>query len=201
MNCTAGTGKREANGTCALLEQVLLKPGGTPFSVTLDSGIAVKGVLASQVDKLQLQHCDPSLSPPQFDLEPETYNFRTRWPIPESLRASPTRTTEVIRMQGRQIPCVVNHATTGHKLQGKSVDNIFVANWNYKGNWVYVVLSRVRTIDGLYLQQPLQLDVQKYAISQTYVRMIRNFSQRCEATYFDDCDYDCVLNDKQFGVV
>ena len=191
----------EANGTCALVEQVILNPGETPFSVTLDSGAQVKGVLASQVDKVRLQHCDASLSPPQFDLEAETFNFRTKWPIPENLRTSPTREFETIRMQGRQVPCVVNHATTGHKLQGKSVDNIFVANWNYKGNWVYVVLSRVRTIDGLYLQKPLVLNVQKYSIARSYVTMMRNFAERCQADYFDEGDYDCIINDRPFGTV
>lgn len=45
-----------------------------------------------------------------------------------------------------------NIATTGHKLQGLSKDALVVASWGYRfENWVYVVLSRVRTLDGLYL--------------------------------------------------
>jgi hypothetical protein len=49
-----------------------------------------------------------------------------------------------------------NIATTGHKLQGLSKDALIVASWGYNfENWVYVVLSRVRTLDGLYLLQRL----------------------------------------------
>ena len=43
-----------------------------------------------------------------------------------------------------------NVATTGHKLQGMSKDNLVVTDWNYDKNWVYVVLSRVRTLAGLF---------------------------------------------------
>ena len=54
-----------------------------------------------------------------------------------------------------------NIATTGHKLQGISKDNEIVVNWFYGvKNWVYVVLSRVRTLSGLYLFKPL--DPKKY---------------------------------------
>ena len=50
-----------------------------------------------------------------------------------------------------------NIATTGHKLQGMSKDRLIVTSWCFKSNWVYVVLSRVRTLDGLYLLEPLLL--------------------------------------------
>ena len=49
-----------------------------------------------------------------------------------------------------------NIATTGHKLQGMSKDNVVVVSWNYETtNWVYVVLSRVRTMKGLFLCRKL----------------------------------------------
>jgi hypothetical protein len=45
-----------------------------------------------------------------------------------------------------------NIATTGHKLQGMSKDKIIVTSWSYQfKNWIYVILSRVRTLEGLYL--------------------------------------------------
>ena len=51
-----------------------------------------------------------------------------------------------------QIPVNSNIATTGHKLQGMSKNTLIVNNWDYKFvNWVYVVLSRVRTRKGLFL--------------------------------------------------
>ena len=49
-----------------------------------------------------------------------------------------------------------NIATTCHKLQGKTLDNLVINSWNYRlKNWVYVVLSRVRTLNGLVLNQKL----------------------------------------------
>ena len=45
---------------------------------------------------------------------------------------------------------VKNIATTGHQLQGMSKDQLIVSSWNYSSkNWIYVVLSRVRTLSGL----------------------------------------------------
>ena len=45
-----------------------------------------------------------------------------------------------------------NIATTVHKLQGVSTDKLVIYSWNYKcANWIYVVLSRVKTLKGLVL--------------------------------------------------
>ena len=51
---------------------------------------------------------------------------------------------------------VKNIATTAHQLQGMSKDQLIASSLNYSSkNWIYVVLSRVRTLSGLYLCQPL----------------------------------------------
>ena len=55
-----------------------------------------------------------------------------------------------------QFPVNTNIATTGHKLQGLSKDYLIVHSWNYScANWIYVVLSRVRTLSGLFLCEKL----------------------------------------------
>ena len=54
-----------------------------------------------------------------------------------------------------QFPVVLNHATTGHKLQGKSLDQLIVAEWSSVKNWACVVLSHVRTLDGLFLHSKI----------------------------------------------
>ena len=60
-----------------------------------------------------------------------------------------------------QFPVNFNIATTGHKLQGMSKDALIVNSWNYSFvNWIYVVLSRVRTLSGLYLCSPLDMNKQ-----------------------------------------
>ena len=59
------------------------------------------------------------------------------------------------QIQISQFPLNVADARTVHKLQGKSLENLLVSNWSYTTNWVYVVLSRVRTSNGLFLRIPL----------------------------------------------
>ncbi len=63
-----------------------------------------------------------------------------------------------------QILANSHDATTGHKLQGMSKDVFVVMSWPTGGlaamfkNWEYVVLSRVRTLSGLYFVEPIDLE-------------------------------------------
>jgi len=60
-----------------------------------------------------------------------------------------------------QFPINLNDGTTGHKLQGMSKDYLIITSWPSGGlfrNWEYTVLSRVRTLDGLFLFRPIDMD-------------------------------------------
>ncbi len=63
-----------------------------------------------------------------------------------------------------QIPANSNDTATGHKLQGMLKDIIIVLLWPTGGlskvfkNSEHVVLSRVRTLLGLYLIEPIDMD-------------------------------------------
>ena len=60
-----------------------------------------------------------------------------------------------------QFPVTVNHATTGHKLQGKTAKGLIIAEWARRTkNWIYVVLSRVKTLKGLFLMTKLPTEVE-----------------------------------------
>ena len=64
-----------------------------------------------------------------------------------------------------QIPINMNDATTGHKLQGMSVDKLLVTSWSFMENWIYIVLSRVRTLKGHFLLKPLPKNsLEKFAV-------------------------------------
>jgi len=52
-------------------------------------------------------------------------------------------------------------ATTGHKLQGMTMDLLILAEISLVPNWLYVVLSRVTTLQGLFLMQPLKKEMFK----------------------------------------
>ena len=55
-----------------------------------------------------------------------------------------------------QIPVNSSDAITGHKLQGLTKDSLVVYEWDSDTCWIYVVLSRVRTLKGLYLIRPIR---------------------------------------------
>ena len=61
----------------------------------------------------------------------------------------------------------MNDAILGHKLQGMSKDKLIIASWSFTTNWVYVVLSRIHTLKGLFLLKPLPTDcLDKFEVPQ-----------------------------------
>ena len=68
-----------------------------------------------------------------------------------------------------QFPVNSNIATTGHKLQGQTKKALVVGSWFYGcPNWVYVVISRVKTLSGLFITEKLIRDLDRYAIKMIY---------------------------------
>ncbi|KAL7492130.1 hypothetical protein ACHAWT_001381 [Skeletonema menzelii] len=66
-----------------------------------------------------------------------------------------------------------------------SKDVIIVKSWNYKcANWVYVVLSRVRTCKGLYLLQPLDLE-RSFNVPQKLIRFEQRLKELKEKPILD----------------
>ena len=148
-----------ANGTCATLRRVRLKPGEQTQRVimSVDSQkVVVQAARASQILNIELQHCNKRIEPQVFHLAPKQFTFSAKMPLPSILGESSNIKTSM-RMKALQLPVISNTATTGHKLQGASVDNLFIHSWRYgSNNWVYVVLSRVRTMDGLFFRHELE---------------------------------------------
>ena len=66
-------------------------------------------------------------------------------------------TTTKMKCNILQLPVNSSDAITGHKLQGLTKDNLIVYSWNKSTNWIYVVLSRVTTLSGLFLVRRLKL--------------------------------------------
>ena len=89
----------------------------------------------------------------------------------------------------KQIQINSNDATTGHKLQGISKDLIIVSSWPtgrlaamFK-NWEYVVLSRVRTLSGLFLIDPIDMN-KSFKPSEELKKYMEN-AKRKEATMLE----------------
>jgi hypothetical protein len=105
---------------------------------------------------LQLSHCNQNI------LKPRTLQ------VGGSER-------ETLQLKATQLPLLINNATTGHKLQGTGVDALFVHNWSYVTNWVYVMLSHVQTHAGFSARQKLSNDLSKYDIPLALQRMLQQF--------------------------
>ena len=99
---------------------------------------------------------------------------------------------EKVCMKATQFPIVINNATTGHKLQGSSVDQLFVHEWQYTTNWAYVVLSRVRTLKGLYMRDALDRNLSKYKVLEKLTKMLDRMRKAAPAP-LTDSDYEQIL--------
>ena len=106
---------------------------------------------------------------------------------------------EIVKVKGIQFPLLHNSATTGHKLQGSTVQNIFVNDIKYQQNWAYVVLSRVKTMGGLYLREKLKIDPECYKKPEEMKRMIRDFQNYYAAKVFTPEEYNKLLEDTEFS--
>jgi hypothetical protein len=58
--------------------------------------------------------------------------------------------------QIKQFPINLALAITGHKLQGMTLDIMVLSEINLSANWLYVMLSRVTMLNGLFLMMPLR---------------------------------------------
>ena len=174
-----------ANGTRALVNKVVLKAGQQTESVFY-AGIRIKSVLASQVDYVELRYEKPPADSEFFRVSPQSQLFSAELPIPEALQTEPDE-RQLARMKATQLPLLVNNATTGHKLQGATIDSLFVHCWRYDKNWAYVVLSRVRTLEGLFLREPIKYDRKKFAVPTKLKIMMRQFRKKTprELSYDD----------------
>ena len=90
----------------------------------------------------------------RFRLKPQNFYV--------TVRAKPhcMAVEQEFRCNMTQLPINSNDATTGHKLQGMSKDVVIISSWPTGGlfkNWEYVVLSRVRTRNGLYLFEEIDM--------------------------------------------
>ena len=81
-----------------------------------------------------------------------TVNF----PQPEFFATDDDKKNFTCTLKFQQFPVHVNNATTGHKLQGTSMEALMISSWSHCGNWPCVMLSRVRTLEGLFLREPLK---------------------------------------------
>ena len=102
-----------------------------------------------------------------FKMSPETKTVTVTCKVN---RYTPNTT---FRAKTTQFPINLADAVTGHKLQGRTLNKMVVSSWKSNfPNWHYTVLSRVKSLDDLYLLEPI--DEQKsYAASPDFKAFIK----------------------------
>ena len=116
----------EANGTTVTLISICLKPNIIPIQILI-SKLPVKAVYALQVVSIVLKHNIPKILPNMFQLEPIEFCTTTRI-LKSKLLQMREDNCEMVKMKATQLPVISNQATTGHKLQGASINQLFVNN-------------------------------------------------------------------------
>ena len=147
-----------ANGTTATLESVVLKQNRKPHKVRYN-GYWVLAVHAEDIDRLELRWSSDSLYQGKFSIRAQTFDCTSKVKITTE---ADTKKTVELALKITTFPITSNGATTGHKLQGKTVNYLFVGEYapqNIK-NWLYVVLSRVRKLENLFLVDPVPEDTE-----------------------------------------
>jgi PIF1-like helicase len=181
-----------ANGTRAKINKILLKQGFQYMTVSIGDNLFVKGIYASQIESITMIHIMQNVQQRTFKIKPKATTFKAEISIPNSVILNHLQEIkDKIIVRFTQFPIIINVATTGHKLQGTGVDKLFVHTWRYDKNWPYVVLSRVKTFDGLYLRTALRKNNKtNYKLHPDYISFITYFTQLSPLTV----DYDSITN-------
>ena len=157
-----------ANGTRVVLKQVVLHDDAVPKVEAFD-GTNCRCVHANDVMHLLCETTSGKL----FKIKPKRMTCSLKVPVPAE---SAPKENSFLKFSTRltQLPLIANSATTGHKLQGQTKDNLVIAVWSGRKNWNYVALSRVTTREGLYLVSTLPYDAD-FSIAPDLIAMLDSF--------------------------
>jgi PIF1-like helicase len=181
----------QANGTQATVEQIVLKPNIQPIRTLIGGVIPVAAVFASQVEYIVLRHANAKIDQALFNIQPKRHSFKLKLPSSQQLQKKITYFDA--NMRAIQLPILQNNATTGHKLQGSGVESLFVHKWSNVTNWNYVMLSRVKSMTGLYAGDRLPvLDMTIYKLKPAYETMMSKFRTKMAVVLTDE-DYANIL--------
>lgn len=176
----------QANGSRTFLVKVTPKPGEQFFPLKLQCGTVIPAYRANQIKSITMRHEMKDITPSEFTVEPQGFSFHPTFKLKngEEVRTA---------MSGDQFPIISNSCTTGHKLQGYTADALLVNDWYYGQNWAYVVLSRVKTMAGLYLVKPLTNQLKKYEMPKNMIKMIQRHKEQIGIKPIDPEVYESML--------
>ena len=170
-----------ANGTLCHLVKVVLHSDITEndFEKMNIDGYYVRTIDATKVNYLL---CKMEGSNRTFEVRADHVSCKIDLPI-ELIPGEKTR--KIVRASINRFPVLINHATTGHKLQGQTKPSLCISDWHYGANWPYVVISRVKTLKGLFLLKPIRED-HDFSQDERLIRMLTRMRTKTPTPYDPD---------------
>ena len=174
----------EANSTLCCLIKVHLQHEMTEddFDLMNINGFWVWTIDASKVHYLL---CQIENTNKQLKVYAQNNQSTINFPITIIPGIIPANTRHPLVAVMNQFPILPNHATTGHKLQGQTKENLLISAWFYGKNWPYIVLSRVKWLSGLFLQTPIDPE-HDFSLDPKLIKMLNRFRWRSPAPYKSD---------------
>jgi hypothetical protein len=167
----------QANGTLCHLVKIHFREGISNDNIDLMriDGYWVRCVDACDVESIEAVFADGDRKGEHFHICPKKMSCRVNFPF-DCFGLGMGNHRLHVSISITQFPVLVNQATTCHKLQSKSKDNLVVSGWSYARNWPYVVLSRIRSLTGLFLREPLD-PTKDYSMDPGLVAMLDYFKR------------------------
>lgn len=183
MRCKVG------NGTKVSFVSAKLAPNARITTETLPNGVEIPSVHAKDIDYiiLKVDNCNEVLvegmEPGEFPMRYSTFNKKIKLPVKEKRPENPSQVqTKMIEypVSVSQFPLNQCFAVTCHKVQGRTLSKIIIGRFmrhkKMASSWIYVALSRVKTLNGLILMEPLPVDVD-LKLSKNYVNFMKKMKK------------------------
>lgn len=161
--------KGVANGTLSVLQDVVLRPSCEIRIVNIDQNIQVHAVYADEVQCSIFKHSQAGWSlRPIYDTLPA--GCFPVIPRQHSIICKMgNHANQRFRVQVTQLPCDLAMCLTGHKFQGQTTNSILLGSlgksYRYGADgWLYVILSRVSHLSGVFTMERLNPDPTKYKL-------------------------------------
>jgi hypothetical protein len=177
-----------ANGTTCKVRKVILKSNPEIKPIKMYD-CWVNSISIEDVEQIEVEWLDCDKFVGTFRLTSQNGTFRVKYPICEFGLNQRVNTN----IEFRYFPVISNHATTGHKLQGKTVASLVIEEWSKLKKWAYVVISRVRTLDGLFMTQPIPADID-FSPPSNYLDMMEYLREFILATSEEVSDLKQSMN-------
>lgn len=194
-----GSGDEKAFGRTLPAEQVIeLKVGAQVMFIKNDdggkrdsSGAPIKrwvnGTIGRVVDLPKSGGVVVEVEDEKFDVGPSTWE-KVRYEVEENFDEETGKFKEVLVSipvaEFRQIPLRLAWAVTVHKSQGQTYDEVQIdmGSRAFAPGQTYVALSRVRSLEGLYLTRPIRMaDIM---VDQQVVRFMSGVKDPAEGQLF-----------------